>query len=86
MGVRVGPGVPREYTRLCSGRVAWAPMNATVYFETGRLEVFRYEEVPDPVCKPGGVVIDSRFPLAEAAEPHCRIESRLAFGRVLLIP
>ena len=32
------------------------------------------------------VVIDSRFPLAEAAEAHRRIESRLAFGRVLLIP
>ena len=30
--------------------------------------------------------INSRFPLAEAAEPHRRIESRLAFGRVLLIP
>jgi NADPH:quinone reductase len=32
------------------------------------------------------VVIDSRFPLAEAAEAHRHIESRLAFGRVLLIP
>jgi NADPH:quinone reductase-like Zn-dependent oxidoreductase len=32
------------------------------------------------------VVIDSRFPLAEAAEAHRRIESRLAFGRALLIP
>ena len=32
------------------------------------------------------VVIDSRFPLAEAAEAHRRIESCLAFGRVLLIP
>ena len=56
-----------------------------VYFETGGPEVFRYEEVPDPVCEPGGMVIDSRFPLAEAAEAHRRIESRLAYGRVLLI-
>ncbi len=32
------------------------------------------------------VVIDSHFPLAEAAEAPRRIESRLAFGRVLLIP
>ena len=32
------------------------------------------------------MVIDSRFPLAEAAEPQGLIESRLAFGRVLLIP
>ncbi len=114
-------------------------MKAAVYFETGGPEVFRYEEVPDPVCEPGGVLIDvravsieggdvlnraggmlaakphivgyqcagvaaevgadvrdrsvgqrvvadSRFPLAEAAEAHRRIESRLAFGRVPLIP
>lgn len=32
------------------------------------------------------VVIDSRFPLAEAAEAHRHIESRRAFGRVLLVP
>ncbi len=32
------------------------------------------------------VVIDRRFPLAEAAAAHRYIESRAAFGRVLLIP
>jgi NADPH2:quinone reductase len=32
------------------------------------------------------VVIDKRFPLAEAAAAHQYIESRQAFGRVLLIP
>ncbi len=32
------------------------------------------------------VVIDRRFPLAEAAQAHAYIESRRAFGRVLLIP
>ena len=32
------------------------------------------------------VVIDRRFPLSEAAEAHRYIESRKAFGRVLLIP
>lgn len=32
------------------------------------------------------VVIDRRFPLAQAAEAHAFIESRAAFGRVLLIP
>jgi len=32
------------------------------------------------------VVIDRRFPLADAAEAHAYIESRQAFGRVLLIP
>jgi NADPH2:quinone reductase len=32
------------------------------------------------------VVIDRAFPLAEAADAHAYIESRQAFGRVLLIP
>ena len=32
------------------------------------------------------VVIDRVFPLAEAAEAHTYIESRQAFGRVLLRP
>ena len=33
-------------------------MKAAVYYETGGPEVFRYEEVPDPVCGPGAVLID----------------------------
>ncbi|MFR9730296.1 quinone oxidoreductase family protein [Saccharopolyspora sp. MS10] len=32
------------------------------------------------------VVLDREFPLSEAAEAHRRVESRDAFGRVLLIP
>lgn len=32
------------------------------------------------------VVIDQRFPLAEATAAHAYIEDRLAFGRVLLVP
>ena len=32
------------------------------------------------------VVIDRTYPLAEAAAAHAYIESRKAFGRVLLIP
>jgi NADPH2:quinone reductase len=32
------------------------------------------------------VVIDRTFPLAEAAAAHAYIESRQAFGRVVLIP
>jgi NADPH2:quinone reductase len=32
------------------------------------------------------VVIDRRFPLEEAGEAHAYIESRQAFGRVLLVP
>ncbi len=33
-------------------------MKAAVYYETGAPDVFRYEDVPDPVCQPGGLVID----------------------------
>lgn len=33
-------------------------MKAAVYYETGAPSVFRYEELPDPVCRPGGVIID----------------------------
>lgn len=33
-------------------------MKAAVYYETGDPEVFRYEDVPDPVCGPAQVVID----------------------------
>ena len=33
-------------------------MKAAVYYETGSPEVFRYEEVPDPVCDAGSVLID----------------------------
>jgi len=32
------------------------------------------------------VVIDRRFSLSEAAEAHAYIESRKAFGRVMLVP
>jgi NADPH2:quinone reductase len=32
------------------------------------------------------VVIDRRFPLEQAGEAHAYIESRQAFGRVLLVP
>ena len=35
-------------------------MKAAVYYETGGPEVFRYEDVPDPVCGPGAVLIDVR--------------------------
>jgi len=33
-------------------------MKAAVYYETGPPAVFRYEDVPDPVCPAGDVVID----------------------------
>ncbi|HEY5477638.1 MAG TPA: alcohol dehydrogenase catalytic domain-containing protein, partial [Tepidiformaceae bacterium] len=35
-------------------------MKAAVYYQTGGPDVFRYEEVPDPVVRPGGIVFDVR--------------------------
>ena len=32
-------------------------MRAAVYYETGGPEVLRHEEVPDPVLRPGGVIV-----------------------------
>jgi NADPH2:quinone reductase len=32
-------------------------MKAAVYYENGPPEVLRYEDVPDPVCEPSGIVI-----------------------------
>jgi len=43
-----------EPSRLASVPV----MKAAVYYETGPPDVLRYEEVPDPVCGPGDVLID----------------------------
>ena len=33
-------------------------MKAAVYYETGKPEVFRYEDVPDPTIGPGAVLVD----------------------------
>ena len=33
-------------------------MKAAVYYETGGPDVFRYEDVPEPACPPGGVLIE----------------------------
>lgn len=33
-------------------------MKAAVYYQTGAPEVFRYEDVPDPQCSPGSVLVD----------------------------
>src|SRR5256884_1552078 len=41
-----------------SGRGRERLMKAAVYYETGAPDVFRYEDVPDPECYPGGVLID----------------------------
>jgi NADPH2:quinone reductase len=57
-------------------------VKAAVYYQTGPPDVFRYEDVPDPACGPGSVLIDiaaisieggdigNRKGGALASEPH----------------
>lgn len=33
-------------------------MKAAVYYETGAPSVLRYEDLPDPACRPGGVIVE----------------------------
>ena len=44
-------------------------MKAAVYYETGSPDVFRYEDVPDPVCHPQGVVIRVEAVSIEGGDP-----------------
>ena len=49
-------------------------MKAAVYYETGAPDVFRYEEMSDPVCQPGGVVIDVKAISIEGGDVLNRAE------------
>jgi NADPH2:quinone reductase len=53
-------------------------MKAAVYYETGGPEVLRYEEVPDPVCAPRGVVIDVKAIGIEGGDVGNRARGALA--------
>lgn len=53
-------------------------MKAAVYYETGAPDVFRYEEVPDPVCGPGRVVIDVRVVSVEGGDTLNRLQGEMA--------
>src|SRR3970282_1665897 len=55
-GWRWRGGVGRRYS--CGKKGRGNCMKAAVYYETGGPEVFRYEELPDPTVRPGGVIID----------------------------
>jgi NADPH2:quinone reductase len=53
-------------------------MKAAVYYETGPPDVFRYEDVPDPVCEPSGVVIDVQAVSIEGGDTLNRLGGALA--------
>jgi len=53
-------------------------MKAAVYYETGGPDVFRYEDVPDPVCGPGEVLIRVEAVSIEGGDTLNRLGGELA--------
>ena len=53
-------------------------MKAAVYYETGGPDVFRYEDVPDPACGPGSVLIDVKAISTEGGDTLHRAGGALA--------
>jgi len=53
-------------------------MKAAVYYEAGPPSVFRYEEVPDPACHPGGVLVDVKAVSIEGGDVLNRAGGELA--------
>jgi NADPH2:quinone reductase len=52
-------------------------MKAAVYYETGAPDVFRYEEVDEPVCPPDGVVIDVKAVSIEGGDTLNRLAGEM---------
>ena len=52
-------------------------MRAAVYYETGSPDVFRYEEVPDPVAGPGDILIDVEAVSIEGGDTLNRLGGEL---------
>jgi NADPH2:quinone reductase len=53
-------------------------MKAAVYYETGSPDVFRYEDVADPECYPGGVLIEVEAISIEGGDTLNRAGGELA--------
>ena len=53
-------------------------MKAAVYYETGDPSVFRYEDVPDSECRPGGIVFDVEAVSIEGGDVLHRAGGELA--------
>ena len=53
-------------------------MKAAVYYETGSPDVFRYEDVPDPVPGPGEILIDVAAVSIEGGDTLNRLGGELA--------
>ena len=53
-------------------------MKAAVYYETGSPDVFRYEDVPDPVPGPGDILVDVETVSIEGGDTLNRLGGELA--------
>jgi len=53
-------------------------MKAAVYYETGSPDVFRYEDVPDPVCGPGMVLVGVEAISSEGGDTLNRLGGEMA--------
>ncbi|MGA2930549.1 MAG: alcohol dehydrogenase catalytic domain-containing protein, partial [Acidimicrobiales bacterium] len=53
-------------------------MKAAVYYETGAPNVFRYEDVPDPLPGPGDILIDVEAVSIEGGDTLNRLGGALA--------
>jgi NADPH:quinone reductase len=53
-------------------------MKAAVYYETGTPDVFRYEDVPDPVVRPGEILIDVEAVSIEGGDTLNRLGGDMA--------
>lgn len=93
-GALVSVGVAGRAGSMIEARALWAQNNALRGVFLGGAILSEYERVHPMIGEmldrvAGGelhVEIDRTFPLAEAAAAHEFIESRKAFGRVVLIP
>ncbi len=59
-------------------RATYDDLKAAVYYHTGPPDVFRYQEVPDPVCAPDGVSIDVEAISIEGGDVGNRARGELA--------
>jgi NADPH2:quinone reductase len=61
-------------------------LGAEAFFQRARVYPMIERHLRDVAAGALRVVIDRRFPLAEAAAAHAYVESRAAFGRVVMLP
>jgi NADPH2:quinone reductase len=78
--------VKHDLSTLMQGNQSLIGVFLGAEIATDRVHDMIQRHVDDVAAGKLAVVIDSEFPLREAAAAHAHIESRRAFGRVLLIP